>query len=298
MNNTNFLTNHDLEKLSERFLHLIQEILCMRKSSEIVLNRAMNKIQENSYSFGSSEALITWAQKRLDEEIDQYFSELIEGIKQNSKNCEKELFQILQRRFSFLIQKKMYRDRYFIQRADGEDIVQNALKIVFEKCKVSESKGTFIQWAQTILNNKYKEYRRKLFKERKQIKSLSAEEYEPIYKKRLGDVIRKRSVSLKTENHKHKTESDSNSDDNIFNDAIYRWHPVELSECEDLKNHLLEIVSGMGERCKKVFSLLFSTGDIKAIHEAFPDLSRNRIDVIISRCRKRLKQEAIKRRIL
>ncbi|MFO7891278.1 MAG: hypothetical protein R6V04_13180 [bacterium] len=273
----------------------------MRKSTEIVLSRAMNKIKENKFSFDSNDGLINWAQKILDEEIDQYFLALVEGIKQNSEKCEKELFDILYRRFSNLMQRKMYRDRNYIQKADGEDIVQNALKIVFEKCKYSEPKGSFIQWAQTILNNKYKEYRRKMSRERKQIKSLSAEEYEPIYKKRLSDVIRKRNVSLKTENSENKgkkTAMNFNSEENIFNDAVYRWHPVELSECEDLKNHLLKIVQGMGERCKKVFSLLFSTGDIKVIHEAFPDLSRSRIDVIISRCRKRLKQEAIKRRII
>jgi len=301
MNNDNFLTNDNLKILYERFLHLVQEILCERESVEIVAKKAVDKIKQQAIVFKENELLIKWSQEILDEEIDEYFSELIQGIKQNSKECEKKLFEILNKRFSHLIQKKIYRDRDHIKPEDGQDIIQNALKIVFEKCRSSKPKGTFIQWAQTILNNKYREYRRRVTREHSRIKSLDNEEYEPIYDKRISDVMKKRRISAKldnSENKKRNLKVDLDVGKNIFNDAVYRWHPIELSECEDLKKHLLEIVEGMGERCKKVFSLLFSTGDIKVIHEAFPDLSRSRIDVIISRCRKRLKQEAIKRRIL
>jgi len=301
MKDKSYLPNNFLKIFHERFLHLAQEILCEAESAEIVTERVVNKIKQKKISFKEEDFLINWVQEILDEEIDNYFGELVQGIKHNSKECENKLFEILNNRFYYLIQKKIYRDRYHIKSEDGQDIVQNALKIVFEKCSSSKPKGTFIQWAQTILNNKYKEYRRKITREQSRVKSLDDEDYEPIYEKRISDVVKKRPVSDDagdSEDKKRSLKVEFDPKENIFNDAVYRWLPNELSECEDLKNHLLEIVESMGERCKKVFSLLFSTGDIKEIHEAFPDLSRSRIDVIIYRCRQRLKQEAKKRRIL
>ena len=77
------------------------------------------------------------------------------------------------------------------------------------------------------------------------MKSLSEENYEPIYEKRLSDVVSKRSLSPSGENRKiakMNASEENKAEENIFNQAVYRWHPVELSECEDLKNHLLEII--------------------------------------------------------
>ena len=110
MSDNNFFTKQNIENISERFMHLIQEILCMRKPSEIVLQRALHKIDESKFSFNSDNTLINWAQELIDEEIDHYFSGLIDGIKQDSETCENELFEILQQRFSKVIQKKMERN--------------------------------------------------------------------------------------------------------------------------------------------------------------------------------------------
>ena len=83
-----------------------------------------------------------------------------------------------------------------------------------------------------------------------------------------------------------------------FESDPYDWSPTVLAENKDLKNCLLSLTKKMDERCKKVFEVLFSEGDIGFVYKQFPGLTRERIDVIVSRCRKKLKNEAIRGSIL
>lgn len=293
--------NRDYKLLYERFLHLAQKILCDADSAKIVAEKALEKIKTDCSLDEPKETFINWSQRLLDESVEKYFDDLIGSFRNNCREAEKKLFKILNKRFSYLIQHKVYMDKNYINSDDGQDVVQNALKIVFEKCKTSKPKGTFIQWAQTILNNKYRELRRSRRKSSYRIRSLSNEDYEPVYTKRISDVMSTRSSTKEIrpgQVEQMDKEISEGRDQNVFNDDPYRWQPVQLSECEDLKKNLLKIIRNMGDRCKKVFEILFSKADVRSIHEAFPDLSRSRIDVMIFRCRKRLKEQALKRRVL
>jgi len=181
---------------------------------------------------------------------------------------------------------------------DAKDIVQNALIIVYQKCRSAKPRGTFVQWAQTVLSNKYKEYRRAFKRNKSRTESLSEEDYEPMYTKRISDLVSKRKSEKQVKLKDVAYSSHQSHKKDPFEDGPYDWPPSILVECKDLKNLLLKTVKNMKEPCKSVFMALFSEGDVQAVHRQFPDLTRKQIDVIICRCRKKLKAVAFKERIL
>ena len=299
------MENNIFELLHARLLHLAQNILCDQEAARSVTLRAIERFQaqfkENEQETVAQKQFVQWTQAVLDEEIENYFQELIQNIKADSNKAEEKLVNILYRRFLCLANHKMKMDREIIDRNDTDDIVQNALQTVFLKCRRSKPKGTFIQWAQTVLNNKYRERRRINIERKNRFKSISQEEYEPIYQKRLVDVMRRRKsekeTSLIKERPLPKAKINQIAEDPLENDP-YHLHPVLLVECIDLKKRLLSLVKKMGEQCKRVFEVLFSQGDAKMLYERFPHLSREQMYVVLSRCRSQLKKEAQKWGIL
>ena len=149
-----------IKLLFERFLHLAQNILCDRKAALQVSNKAIESVQSQSGEWSLDENMIQWATDFLDKEIECYFQELIGMIKSGSAESENMLCNILYKRFMMITCKKVALDN-ILRPEDADDIVQNALLTVAKKCRTAKPKGTFIQWAQTILKYKYGEYRRK-----------------------------------------------------------------------------------------------------------------------------------------
>ena len=291
--------NEKIKLLHERFLQLARYVLCVDEAAKKVAENAIKVIEKNYEKISADKSFIKESKIILDDEIENYFQAILEKIKSNSKGAEEVLYQILQKRFMLIVNNKIQRDSVDFQIEDIEDIVQIALGTVYKKCKESQPKGKFIQWAQEILRYKYLESRRIFFKNKKRVESLSQEEYEPVYTKKIGDFIKKKRSSEKpTEQKLTPLEMSSSSERKPFEEDPFDWQPLLLVECKNLKKHLLSIVKKMGDRCKKVFDVLFSGGDVTAIHEKFPDLSKQQIYVIISRCRSQLKAKALERGIL
>lgn len=294
-------TENDIfENLNARFLHLAQNILCNREAAIKVAHKALDKVRNRYKELPPQKSFIQWTQKVLDNEIEYYFQELIKEIKADSAKSEIKLFNILDKRFMYLTNKKIFFDKENLSTEDAKDIIQNALFTVAEKCRTSKPKGTFIQWAQTILKYKYLEYRRDV-KRRKPDKSLSEEEYERVYTETMSDVITKGrgEKEIKPEELESlKINIPDQSDMDPFLNDPNSFSPTIIPEYKDLKRHLLKIVKKMGERCKRVFKVLFSQGDRKFMYQEFPELTGPQIDVIVSRCRKQLKDKALKEGIL
>ncbi|MFQ5769328.1 MAG: hypothetical protein ACE5HX_02245 [bacterium] len=290
--------NKIFEKLHERFLHLAQYILCNREAAKIVATKALKVVREKYKEIPPEEKFLIWAQTVLDNEIENYFQERLEKIKANSKTAETELFKILQKRFLFLVKNKINRDNVDLDPEDAEDIVQYALKTVYEKCKTSKPKGKFIQSAQQISSNKYLECRKKILRNKKRMERLTKEEYEPVYTQKIADFIKKKSSEKPMAQELTPLQKSNSLDRKPFEDDPFDWQPVLLTECSDLKKHLLSLVKKMSERCKKVFEVLFSGGDVESIHKKFPDLTRQQIYVVISKCRSQLKAKAMEKGIL
>lgn len=280
--------------LNERFLHLAQNILCDKDAAKEVSDNVIAKIETQFKKEFSSASML----KIFDEEIERFFQELITQIRAGSEKSRKLLFKILDKRFSYLLRKKISFDINLMDREDANDILQNSLITIFQKLCYAKPKGTFIQWAQTILLNKYKEYRRRCEIKNKRIKRLLQDQFEPIYFKTISKVISKR----KTEKQVKTLGLDSTSsiilNTDPFEEDPYDWKPSILVESSDLKYCLLKIIGKMEEPCKRIFKALFAEGDVQAVHKQFPNLTRSQIDVLICRCRQKLKKEAIKRSIL
>jgi len=291
--------NDIFENLYARFLNLAQKILCNREAAIEVAQKALDTARDRYKKLPPAQSFIQWTQQVLDDEIECYFQELIKEIKDCSEKGEVKLFNILNKRFLCLTMNKINNDA-ILSTEDAKDIVQNALLTVAEKCRTSKPKGTFIQWAQTILNYKYLEYRR-YAKRRKPDKSLSEEEYDKAYTETMSAVMKKgrgekEMIPEETESLQIDTEDESSLDPfvNDPNDV-----PISIIlEYKDLKQHLLSVVKKMGERCKRVFQVLFSQGDRKFMYKEFPELTAPQIDVIVSRCRKQLKDLAMKEGIV
>lgn len=291
--------NEEKEKnqlLYERFLQLIQKILLNAGAAKEVALTIMKTV-DSKYTIDQA---IEQASDIMDYHIENYLKNLITEVKMNSKIAEQKLFTILNRRFSCSVFNKIAKDNIKMSQQDAVDIVQNALMTVLLKCrsvKPIKAKGTMIQWTQAILKNKFGDYRRSLKRKLKRLDSLSVQDYEPIYLIKLSDVASKRKQE-KGVNPQHVELSNNNpSDDDPFEIDPYSWQPGNF-ETKDQKKRLLKLVKKMDDRCKKVFTALFSKADVQAVHKQFPELTRKQIDVIISRCRSKLKTAAIKGRIL
>lgn len=288
------IIDENINLLYERFLHLAQHILCNDEVAKEVTNNALKEVREKS----KTEFSISLAQKILDDEIENFFQKLLKEIKIDSEKAKKMLFSILDKRFSYLVRKKIINDSIAMTIEDANDIVQNALMTVHKKCRSAKPKGTFIQWAQTVLSNKYKEYRRTFNRNKSRTESLSQEDYEPIYTKRMSDVVSQRKSEKQVALKETEQSSTNLFKKDPFENDPYDWSPSILIESKDIKNNLLRIVRKMEEPCKSVFKVLFSEGNVQAVHRHFPDLTRKQIDVIICRCRQKLKAEALKWSIL
>lgn len=291
--------------LHARFSHLAQNILCDEASAGTVTKRALERIQaqfhEKRKETTAQKSFIQWTQEILDIEIEHFFQELIQEIQKDSKQAENKLMTILHKRFLYLAHRKRNMEKELIHVDDVEEIVQNALQTVYQKSRRIETKGTFIQWAQTVLNNKYRERRRMNIMNKNRFKSLSQEEYEPVYEKRLSDMIPKRKSEKEADPKKARPIPEYATNRNgpdPFDDDPYHWPPVLLVESADLKKRLLTLVRNMGERCKRVFESLFSEGDTKFMFEKFPQMNPEQIYTMVSRCRSQLKAEAMKLGIL
>lgn len=288
------IIDENINLLRERFLHLAQHILCNEEAAREVANNALNEVREKA----KTEFSISWAQKILDDEIENFFQKFLEEIKADSEKAKRMLFSILDKRFSSLVRKKIINDSIEMTIEDANDIVQNALMTVHKKCRSAKPKGTFIQWAQTILANKYKEYRRAFKIKKTRTESLSQQDYEPIYTKKMSSVVSQRKSEKQVVSKEAEQSSNNLLKKDPFVDDPYDWSPSILIESKDLKTSLLRIVKQMEEPCKSVFKVLFSEGDIQAVHRQFSDLTRKQIDVMICRCRQKLKAEALKWSIL
>jgi len=284
--------NEKNKLLYDRFLHLARYILCVDEAAKIVAENAIKVIEKNYEKISADKSFIKESKIILDNEIENYFQAILEKIKSNSKGAEEVLYQILQKRFMSI-------DSLDMQPEDVEDVVQIALGTVLKKCKESKPKGTFIQWAQKILKHKYLDKKRIIIKNSNRSATLSQEKFEPVYTKKIGDFIKKKRSSEKpAERESTHPDMPDFSERKPFEEDPFDWQPLLLVECKNLKKHLLSIVKKMGERCKKVFDVLFAGGDVKAIHEKFPDLPKERVYVIVSRCRNQLKTIALERGIL
>ncbi len=70
------------------------------------------------------------------------------------QSAEDQLFRLLLARFSFLAQRKL------VDREDSEEVVQDALKTVFEKYRDTEFEISFAAWAHQILEYKILSFHR------------------------------------------------------------------------------------------------------------------------------------------
>lgn len=288
----------NIELLYERFLHTAQYILWSEEAAKSVTRKAIKVVREKHKKIPPEKSLLKWAQSILDDEIEVYFQELLKEIKANSKSAETELFKILSERFLYLVNNKISRDTVYIGKENAEDIVQNAIKTVYEKCKISPPKSKFIQWAQQILKNKYWECRKKIIRNEITTESISQEEYEPIYTKKIGDIIKKRRSEKPMDQESPSLKYSNSLGREPFEEDPYDWQPIVLLECKDLKKRLLSLVKKMSERCRRVFKILFSGGDSKALYKEFPELTEAQVHVVTSRCRSQLKAKAIEGGIL
>ena len=282
-----------IQLFNERFLHLAQNIVCNDEAARIIAKNASEAIRQRLDEMKSQDSLIQWTQDILDAEIEKYFQGLLHEIKDGSGAVRNKLMKMLNERFSKIIKNKiMYDEGMTLE--DAKDIVQNALKTVSERYRDANPRGTFIQWAQMVLKNKYLEYRRSHFKHRKRSQSLLNEKYEPVYKKRMSDVLQRKRTVKEVTTEEVETLGIQVSDaakQNALECDPYEWDPAVLVDYMDLKCNLLSIIKDMGKRCRRVFKVLFSEGHVKFVHQAFPNMTRNQIDVIISRCRKKLRLE-------
>lgn len=299
------------QKLSARFLSLAQDILCDHEAAVAVATKALESAHNEYGKLSSDENLIKWTQRVLDNEIENYFQQkafdgeienyfqkLVAEIKSGSKKSEGEFFTALNRRFLRLASQRIVGEKENMTTKDVDDIVQNALLTVFKKYRTAQPRGTFIQWAQTILKNKYREYRRKYIKWGRLTGSPITDKDESTYTKTISDVIVK-GRKAKEVNEKEIKPSQRKATDQPENNPIEDGRdPMQWVIVDDLKTKLLAIVEKMGERCKRVFKVLFSEGDQKFMYEEFPDKTKDQINIIVSRCRKRLKELAQKEGVL
>jgi DNA-directed RNA polymerase specialized sigma24 family protein len=280
-------------RLYERFFHLAQNILRDDGAAKLVAKNALKVFKYQYENALTQDALVHFIHDILDEEIDHYFQELLGDIRKGSEKAENILMNIMNKRFIRITQKRVQYDEC-LNDDDAKDIVQNALKTVSEKCRDAEPRGTFIQWAQTVLKNKYMEYRKARYRDGQRIHGLSDDGYESGNLKKMNGVLyRKRSVkevSL-SEIETHEYKSSDSADNDVIECDPYRWGPIVWVEYTDLKNSLLSLMEKMDKRCRKVFEVLLTERHVKFVNRAFPNMTRNQIDVIISRCRKKLKKK-------
>jgi RNA polymerase sigma factor (sigma-70 family) len=79
-------------------------------------------------------------------------NEPLETLQKRARNgdpqAESELFEALRARFGLFVRQRIG------SRDDGEDIVQEALRTVFEKYRAIDFETSFAGWAYTVLTNK------------------------------------------------------------------------------------------------------------------------------------------------
>ncbi|MBC8184542.1 hypothetical protein H8E88_25890 [candidate division KSB1 bacterium] len=286
--------NEKLQLLHERFLHLAQDILWDADAAKEVALNATEYVKAN-YQLDFP---ITEAQTIIAQEIEKFFQKLLDKISEGSKTFETKLIDVLIKKFNSSIRYRISHDIFFLTEEDAEEIVQNALITIIEKCKTAKPKSSFFLWAMKVLSYKYLEYRRKVKRTSLRELNIPDEERESKQTIKLGDIVSKRKREKQARSEDADELIPGNVDIDPFEFDPYDWSPTIFAENKNLKNCLLVLTKKMDERCKKVFEVLFSKGDVRFVHKLFPGLARERIDVIIFRCRQRLKNEAIKRSIL
>ena len=293
------------QKIHDRFLKSAQEILCDGEAAVIAADNAVQRFGEVYHNRRGkpprTHTLLQWAQEILDLEIDAYFHGMVDQIQKQEKKIERKFLNMSETKLKRNIQTKINYDFVHWDKSDIEDVVSEAVHIVSNKCMETEFKGLFIQWAQTILNNKYRERRRQKIRKMLRERKIEDESYERKYDQRISDVIEKRRKTEVDPEEACERREDYPCDDSVdpFEGDVHYFEPDTLVEGMDLKEQLLGLVKRIKRKaCAQVFHVLFSEGDRKFMAEQFPNRTKAQIDLLVSQCRRQLKQEALKAGIL
>lgn len=288
-----------MRNIHDRFLTSAQEILChgdlARTAAENAVQRFRDEYIRHNERPPKKCSLIQWAQDVLDLEIDVCFHRMMDQIRNQDKKTEKTFLTMIKEKFSRNIQNKISIDSLHWDKCEIEDVVSEAVIIVSTRCLKVKFKGLFIQWAQTVLNNKYRERRRQKIRKMVRERQIEDEEYEKRYDRRLPDVIGKRQGTEVDPKEAEATRQDFADEDpvNPFDGDAYYFGPDVLIEGSDLKEQLLKLIKRIKRKaCAKVFRVLFSEGDRKFMAEQFPNHTKQQIDLLVSQCRKQLKLQA------
>ena len=297
--------DHFFNNLYDRFLNTAQEILCNRNAASLVAEKAIKRFKDKYHNRkGKSpqgKLMPQWAIEVLDSEINNYFLEILDQVRKQDKRAENIFLTIIERRYQKNMVSKIASDIIHWDKCDVEDIVQEARSITFNKCLEVRFEGLFIQWAQTILNNKYRERRRQKVRQIIREKHIDDETFEKKYSKRLSDMVsKKRTPEVDPDEAEEMigTLPKQSPADPFEGDAHY-FKPDIIVEGNDLKEQLLNLVKRIKRKaCQKVFAVLFSDGDRKFMYKQFPNRTNQQIDLLVSQCRKQLRLEALKAGII
>jgi|GEM_PF-1065468 len=251
--------------LCERFSRLSQYIFWEGNVTKEVVAAAMQNVRDRFAEWSRSrskldakdndkrhdEPFAKWTQRILDEEIERYFNKIVAEIKAGSRSAEAKLFTILDKRSTYLIKGLFLRYGVVVNEDDAEDIKQKALITISRKYLTATPHGTFIQWAQQILNYKFLDYLRVHIKNANRTADLAVVENEP----------------------------------------DQQWLQIASIGKDELKKILLPLVARLKPECKRIFEFLLSGRDPKSIYGLFPNLRRGTIYSRVFRCRKELKQK-------
>lgn len=295
------------QNFHERFLHLVQQILWIEKVTKEVAKNALESFKKQYQEFIQKTNFIEWTQELVDEEIDRFFIGLIKKIKEDSDIMKErslkdkeiqfrldqntELFmQVLNRRFMFIGKKKINMDRQVLDINDLKEIIQRTLLVILNKFKTEKFKGKFIQWAQMVFYNKYREYRKKKYREWLRVRSISQEDYEREYKERLNyrSRIKKEEFEL-TQNMAemyNKVIREYEKEESYIDDP-FTVDPESLVIGKEVRKIIKSLLMKSQDKCKRVFEALLSGCDIHDVYKIYPEISY----VKAHRCREQLKKE-------
>lgn len=288
-----------IQNMHDRFLNSAQDILCDSEAAQSVASAAVQKFQKESVKWEKrslrTQSLLQRAIEYLDTEIDSYFLHMLDKIRHQDRQTEKTFLTMIEDKFRRNIHYKISFDSVHWDKPDIDDVVNEAVSIVSRRGTEAEFKGLFIQWAQTVLNNKYRERRRQKIRQMLRERKIEDEAYEKRYDSRLSDVVDKRRATEvdPEEASVRKRDFPEQEPADPFAGDVHYFEPDVLIEGEDLREQLLVLVKRIKRKaCAKVFRVLFSEGDRKFMAEQFPNRTKQQIDLIVSQCRKQLRLEA------
>ena len=291
----------------ERFLHLAQKILWVDKVTQEVTRKTLESFKEQYQRYIQKAHFIEWTQELADSEIDRFFIGLIRTIKDDSDKMKKNLsnnkeikfrldqnieilMQILNRRFMFIGKKKINVDQRVLDTNDLKEIIQRTLLVILKKFQKENFKGKFIQWAQMVFYNKYREYRKKKYRECLRQRSISQEDYEHEYKERLHYSVRYKKEEIeKIQNIDGITKKviEEYEKEEPYIDDPFTVDPESLVISKEMKNIIKSLLLKSQDKCKRVFEALLSGCDIHDVYKIYPEISY----VKAHRCREQLKKE-------